>query len=54
VRSSSSSRKAIKNKKYTVNDLNINKIIKGYFNLYLKDNNNPGSQFVLLKEDVIY
>ena len=36
-------------KNIPVNDLNINKIIKGYFNLYFKDNKYTGSKFILLK-----
>lgn len=36
-------------KNIPVNDLNINKIIKGYFNLYFKDNKYTESKFVLLK-----
>jgi hypothetical protein len=36
-------------KNIPVNDLNINKIIKGYFNLYFKDHKYTGSKFILLK-----
>ena len=36
-------------KNIPVNDININKIIKGYFNLYFKDNKYTGSKFILLK-----
>lgn len=36
-------------KNIPVNDLNINKIIKGYFNLYFKNNEYTGSKFILLK-----
>jgi len=36
-------------KNIPVNDLNINKIIKGYFNLYFKDRKYTGSKFILLK-----
>ena len=36
-------------KNIQVNDLNINKIIKGYFNLYFKDHKYTGSKFILLK-----
>lgn len=36
-------------KNIPVNHLNINKIIKGYFNLYFKDNKYTGSKFILLK-----
>ena len=36
-------------KNIPVNDLNINKIIKGYFNLYFKDNKYTQSKFILLK-----
>ncbi|KAK2121987.1 ribosomal protein 5S [Fusarium oxysporum II5] len=41
--------KTILLKKKIVNDLNINKIIKGYFNLYFKDHKYTGSKFILLK-----
>lgn len=36
-------------KNIPANDLNINKIIKGYFNLYFKDNKYTQSKFILLK-----
>lgn len=36
-------------KNIPVNDLNINKIIKAYFNLYFKDNKFTESKFILLK-----
>lgn len=36
-------------KNIPVNDLNINKIIQGYFNLYFKDNKYTESKFILLK-----
>ena len=36
-------------KNIPVNDININKIIKGYFNLYFKDNKYTGSKYILLK-----
>nr|QIJ45957.1 hypothetical protein [Calonectria ilicicola] len=36
-------------KNIPMNDLNINKIIKGYFNLYFKDNKFTNSKFILLK-----
>lgn len=36
-------------KNIPVNDININKIIKGYFNLYFKDHKYTGSKFILLK-----
>jgi len=36
-------------KNIPLNDLNINKIIKGYFNLYFKDHKYTGSKFILLK-----